>query len=170
MLSNLPRLYREDPWINALFDSIRSLLNGQSDDLADIIRQLSLDTVTWNIEVEERVAGITPPPDATLEERRTELKAKWRSGGRLTIEQLQAVADAWKDGVVTVTFPSGRIHLEFSGESGVPADIGALQKAMRAIVPAHLPIDYNLKYLLVRDVSAMTLDVLEGTTLDQFAF
>lgn len=171
MLNNLPKQYRKDPWIIALVNAMQGVLEVQEAAASSVTDQESLDTVTWNLAVEERLAGITPPPGSTLESRRTALKAKWRSVGKLTIEQIQAVADAWKNGEVVVSFPDGRIRVQFVGSFGVPEDMDSLKAAIRLVIPAHLPVDYLLRYLLIRDIhEVMTIAELENQPLSNFAF
>lgn len=170
MLHNLPKQYRADPWIIALVNAMQGILMEQEDAARSVTAQESLDTVSWNLAVEERLAGITPPAGATLESRRTALKAKWRSGGKLTIEQVQAVADAWKNGEVVVSFPDGRIRVQFVGAFGVPEDMDSLKAAIRLVIPAHLPVDYLLRYLLIRDIhEKKTLTEMDRLSLNQFA-
>ena len=171
MLHNLPKQYRKDPWIIALVNAMQGVLDAQEAATRSVTAQESLDTLTWNLAVEERLAGITPPPGSTLESRRTALKAKWRSVGKLTIEQIQAVADAWKNGEVVVSFPDGRIRVQFVGSFGVPEDMDSLKAAIRLVIPAHLPVDYLLRYLLIRDIhGVMTIAELENQPLSNFAF
>ena len=123
MRRNLPQIYRKDTWIVALTDAMQGVMEAQEARARDVTVQESLDSVTWNLCVEERVAGLKPKAGATEEERRTALRAKWRSGGKLTIDQIQAVADAWKNGEIAVSFIAGRIKLTFVGEYGIPADV-----------------------------------------------
>ena len=171
MLHNLPRQYREDPTVKVLANAIQSVLEGQEAEAVTVPSQISLDAVTWNLETEERLVNITPPAGSTLDSRRTALKAKWRSGGKLTIEQVQAVCDAWKNGEVVVSFPNGSIRLQFVGAYGVPVDLDALKAAVRLVIPAHLAAEYVIKYLLIRDIhEVMTLSTLETQTLSNFAF
>ena len=171
MLHNLPRQYREDPTVKVLANAIQSVLESQEAEAVTVPSQISLDAVTWNLETEERLVNITPPAGSTLDSRRTALKAKWRSGGKLTIEQVQAVCDAWKNGEVVVSFPDGSIRLQFVGEFGVPSDLNALMTAVRLVIPAHLAVEYILKYLLIRDVhEVMTTGTLETQQLSNFAF
>ena len=99
------------------------------------------------------------------------LKSKWRAGGKLTIEQVQAVCDAWKNGEVVVSFPGGKIRLQFVGAYGVPVDLDALKAAVRLVIPAHLAAEYAIKYLLIRDIhEVMTISTLETQPLGNFAF
>ncbi len=171
MRHNLPQQYRNDPWVIALTNAMQGVMETQETRAKDVTVQQSLDTVSWNLPVEERIVGISPRPDATEDERRAALKAKWRSGGKLTIEQIQAVADAWKDGSVVVSFVAGRIILQFSGVYGVPENMDILQAAIRVVTPAHLPIDYRLKHILVKDIhNVMSLDMLAHQKISNFAF
>ena len=145
MLDNLPRQYRGDPTVKALSGAIEGVLAALETEAASVPPQISLDAVTWNLETEERLVGITPAPGATPEERRTALKSKWRSGGK--------------------------IRLQFVGAYGVPADLDALKAAVRLVIPAHLAAEYAIKYLLIRDIhEVMTISTLETQPLGIFAF
>lgn len=171
MLDNLPRQYRGDPTVKTLADAICGVLAALETEATSVPPQISLDAVTWNLETEERLVGITPAPGATPEERKTALKSKWRSGGKLTIEQVQAVCDAWKNGEVVVSFTGGKIRLQFVGAYGVPVDLDALKAAVRLVIPTHLAAEYAIKYLLIRDIhEVMTISTLETQPLGIFAF
>ena len=171
LVRNLPQQYREDPWVLALADAILGVLEDQDAQSVSIREQLSLDPITWALEIEEALAGIVPPADATLENRRSTLKAKLRSSGKVTIELIQAVCDAWKNGEVVVSFTGGKIRLQFVGAYGVPVDLDALKAAVRLVIPAHLAAEYAIKYLLIRDIhEVMTISTLETQPLGIFAF
>lgn len=171
LVRNLPQQYREDPWVLALADAILGVLEDQDAQSVSIREQLSLDTITWALEIEEALAGIVPPADAALKNRRSTLKAKLRSSGKVTIELIQAVCDAWKNGEVVVSFTGGKIRLQFVGAYGVPADLDALKAAVRLVIPAHLAAEYAIKYLLIRDIhEVMAISTLETQPLGIFAF
>lgn len=138
MLNNLPRQYRKDPWIIALATALQRVLDGQEEETASLIDQMSLDTVTWNIVVEERLAGINPSAGAALEQRRAVLKAKWRSSGKATLAQIKAVAESWASHEVRASFLEGVIGLDVINlEEGEVEDI---REAVDEIKPAHLPL------------------------------
>lgn len=171
LVRNLPQQYREDPWVLALADAILGVLEDQDAQSVSIREQLSLDTITWALEIEEALAGIVPPADATLENRRSTLKAKLRSSGKVTIELIQAVCDAWKNGEVVVSFTGGKIRLQFVGAYGVPVDLDTLKAAVHLVIPAHLAAEYAIKYLLIRDIhEVMAISTLETQPLGIFAF
>ena len=138
MVHNLPFQYRKDPWILALAAALQAKLDRQGEETASLAVQMSLDTVTWNIAVEERLAGITPPAGATLEQRRAALKAKWRSSGKATLAQIKAVAESWTSQEVRASFLEGVIGLDIINlEEGEVEDI---RDAVEVIKPAHLPL------------------------------
>lgn len=170
LVRNLPQQYRQDSWVLALADAILGVLEDQSRRSLEIRAQLSLETITWALEIEERAAGIIPPAGATLESRRSVLAARYRSSGKVSIETIQAVADAWRNGEVEVDFVGGRIQVRFVGSFGVPEDLAGLQQALSATIPAHLPIDYLFRYLLIRDIHEVkTLSEMQQLLLNQFA-
>ena len=156
LVRNLPQQYRQDPWVLALADAILGVLEDQSRQSLEIRAQLSLETITWAL--------------ATLESRRSVLAARYRSSGKVSIETIQAVADAWRNGEVEVGFAGGRIQVTFVGDYGVPEDLQALQEAIGRTIPAHLPMDYFFRYLLIREIHQVkTLTQMQQLTLKQFA-
>ena len=138
MVHNLPFQYRKDPWILALAAALQAKLDRQGEETASLGVQMSLDTVTWNIAVEERLAGLTSLAGATLEQRRAALKAKWRSSGKATLAQIKAVAESWASYEVRASFLEGVIGLDIINlEEG---EIEEIRQAVDVIKPAHLPL------------------------------
>lgn len=173
MLASLPTAYRKDAWVIALLSAIADVDSTQRADADETAQQMFLDSMTWALAIEERIAGITPAAGASLEERRSVLQAKWRSAtGKCDVDLIQRVCDSWQNGEVDVDFADGEIVLRFVGAYGVPdADaLAALQSAVQEVIPAHLAVTYLYRYLLVREVSAMTVSELQTHTIDEFAF
>ena len=154
MLASLPTAYRKDAWVIALLSAIAGVDSAQRADADETAQQMFLDSMTWALAIEERIAGITPAAGAGVEERRSVLQAKWRSA------------------TGKCDFVDGEIVLRFVGAYGVPdADaLAALQSAVQEVIPAHLAVQYLYRYLLVREVSAMTVSELQTHTIDEFAF
>ena len=173
MLASLPTAYRKDAWVIALLSAIAGVDDAQRADADETAQQMFLDSMTWALAIEERIAGITPAAGAGVEERRSVLQAKWRSTtGKCDVDLIQSVCDSWENGQVDVDFVDGEIILEFVGSYGVPdADaLSALKTAVQEVIPAHLAVQYLYRYLLVREVSAMTVSELQTHTIDEFAF
>ena len=173
MLSSLPTAYRKDAWVIALLSAIAGVDDAQRAEADETAQQMFLDSMTWALAIEERIAGITPAAGASVEERRSVLQAKWRSAtGKCDVDLIQRVCDSWQNGEVDVDFVDGEIVLRFVGAYGVPdADaLAALKAAVQEVIPAHLAVTYLYRYLLVREVSAMTVSELQSHTIDEFAF
>lgn len=170
MLRSLPVAYRTDKWVCDLLAAIQSLDDTQREQMLDITQQLFPGSMTWALAIEERDAGLAST--GTLEERRTALIARWRGSGKCDVELIQRVCDSWKNGEISVGFAEGVIALTFVGAYGVPeaAELAALQDAVDRTIPCHLAVSYLYRYLLVREVSAMTVDELQGHTMHDFAF
>ena len=170
MLRSLPVAYRTDKWVCDLLGAIQSLDDTQREQMLDITQQLFPGSMTWTLAIEERDAGL--PSTGTLEERRTALIARWRGAGKCDVERIQSVCDSWRNGEISVGFAKGVIVLTFVGAYGVPeaAELAALQDAVEHTIPCHLAVQFLWRWLLVREVSAMTIDELQMHRIGDFAF
>lgn len=170
MLRSLPVAYRTDKWVCDLLDAIQSLDDTQRVAMLDTAAQLYPDSMTWLLETEERAANL--PSTGTLEERRTALIARWRGAGKCDVERIQSVCDSWRNGEISVGFAKGVIVLTFVGAYGIPApaELAALQEAVDRTIPCHLAVQFLWRWLLVREVSAMTIDELQMHRIGDFAF
>lgn len=164
--------------LNAVDSLTQAILNaaGQEMDIADQgIEQLGKDQFFDTCSIDkllayEKEAGITPLETQSEAGRRSAVEAKWKSSGKVDVAMLQAVANSWKNGKVDVDFIDNKIQITFSDEYGLPADRTGLEIALDDVKPAHLPIVYLVKYLMLSDVEAMTLAALETHKLGDFAF
>lgn len=170
MLRSLPVAYRTDKWVCELLAAIQSLDDTQREQMLDITQQLFPGSMTWALAIEERDAGLAST--GTLEERRTALIARWRAAGKCDVDLIQRVCDSWKNGEISVGFAKGVVVLTFIGAYGIPApaELAALQEAVDRTIPCHLETEYLYRYLLVREVGAMTVAELQGHTMHDFAF
>ena len=164
--------------LNAADSLTQAILNaaGQEMDIADQeIEQLGKDQFFDTCSIDrllayEKEAGITPLETQSEAGRRSAVEAKWKSSGKVDVAMLQAVADSWKNGRVDVDFIDNKIQITFSDEYGLPADRKGLEIALDDVKPAHLPIIYLIRYLMLTDIEAMTLTELETHKLSDFAF
>ena len=139
MLNNLPVQYRRDPWLIVLAAALQVPIDRQGGVIRSLPNQISLDRVTWNLPVEERVAGIVPPAGATVEQRGAARRAKWRSRGKAPLAQIQAVAESWESQRVETSFLAGVIGIDIINlRQGTVAEI---REAVEKIKPAHLPLE-----------------------------
>lgn len=164
LLMQLPAQYRRDPWVRALLDAVAAKDRAQRARADEIAAQILLDTLTVNLVTEERIAGITPSRGAALEDRLSALAAKWRSGGKVDIDQIQLVCDAWRKGNVSVDYQDNRLVLRFVDLYGVPEDFDGLKNAVGAVCPAHIPVAYIILYRLWRELASQSWGALKNHT------
>lgn len=172
ILRNLPTAYRGDKWVRDLLGAVASLDDMQRAAAMETAAQLFPGSMTFILDVEERMAGLSGNAALPIEERRTALQARWRAAGKCDVDLIQRVCDSWRNGEIEVGFAEGVIVLTFVGAYGVPeaAELAALQEAVDRTIPCHLAVSYLYRYLLVREVNGMALDELQGHTMHDFAF
>ncbi|MEY8001624.1 putative phage tail protein [Clostridium sp. Mt-5] len=170
LINNLHKLYRQDPYINQIFNSAGLDLDNLATNVQDALNQYDFSTMTWGIPILENTLNFKTNSNSPIEDKRSQLQAKWRSNGKSDIYLLQAVANSWKNGDCTVTFVNGKIQVQFTGEYGTPTDLDSLKKALENVKPEHLAIVYSFRYLTIGEVQNMTLAQMEQTPLSKFAF
>ena len=171
MLLAVNKYYKNDPWVEVIFGAAGAELDLIDEKILEFKNnQDILKTDLEGIEIYEKEAAIKPGATQTLSDRQASVLAKWRSGGKVDEELLQAVADAWENGRVEIDFVNSKIQVTFVSEYGLPSDRTGLEIALDNVKPAHLPIYYLIKYLLIRDVSAMTVAEIQTHEINEFAF
>ena len=173
MLQSLPTAYRRDAWVIALLGAVQAVDDGQRDAAREAAAQLFLDTMTYILPVEERIAGLTPGKGDTEAERRSALSAKWRSAaGKCDLEQLKTICGAWQGVAAQVDYDAAQYLLDmlFRSWGAMPTNMDRVRQALREVIPAHLAVQYVYRYLLVREVHGMTINELQSHLIRDFAF
>lgn len=173
LILSLPKFLRKSKVIQQIISSYNMQIDYIDMSIDDIMLQLDLDKCTWILPFLEIEYGIAVDITKTLEERRASVKAKMRGTGIVNIDLLQAVADSWKNGEINVSFSTdGYIVLTFQGAYGVPQqnELSSLIESISNVKPAHLPLNYVFKFLLVKDVHGMKIKDLQQQKINAFAF
>ena len=168
ILNMLPRLYRKDKWLNDLFNAVGLSTDRLEQDTENALNELFGDTATYALPMYETELGLNGE-GKTLEDRRAAVVAGWQRGGKVDIHQIQAAANAWRNGETVVDFKDGKIIVTFVGAFGVPDDMQGLMNAINIIKPAHLIVEYVFRYLLIKDIhEVMTIADMDDTKLSLF--
>lgn len=171
MKQRINKLNISDPMVRNVLEAIGAEMDVYDGEIVQNEKDLFFDLCGLEmLKVYEHEAGITPLQSQDESARRSAVEAKWKSGGKVDIEMLQAVANSWKNGKVDVDFVNNKIQITFIDQFGLPADRAGLEIALDEVKPAHLPIAYLIKYLMIADVEAMNLIGLETHRLKDFAF
>ena len=122
----------------------------------DLLAQFNVATSTWGLREWERIVGVTTDVSKPLGERRSVVIAKLRGAGVVTIEHVENVAEAFQGGDIEVIerYADYTIVLKFVSDYGVPSNIDDLTAILREIIPAHLAIEYEFKFV--------TYDIVKG--------
>ena len=145
----LPKEYRRDSWV---CDILRAC-DGKLSEIVltpavQLAQELLLDHMSLRqLQIEERLCGITPQPGASIPDRKAAVAARWKTGGSMSLAQLQAICDGWESGYVKVDYVHNRLKALFRIEPGVPVDFNGLKAALEDARPAHIPIDYASELL-----------------------
>ncbi len=171
LLRRMNKLNAVDPMVRNIMEAIAADMELSDAQIGQLIADMFFDTCSEAmLEFYEAEATVAPMAGQSLDGRRASVEAKWKSSGKIDIEMLQAVANSWKNGKVDVDFINNKIQITFVDQFGLPEDRAGLELALDEVKPAHLPIIYFVRYLMVADVEAMTLTELQGHTLSDFAF
>lgn len=137
--------------------------------IKDIQLQLDIDTASWGLTLWEKELQIKTDLNKPLDERRSVIKSRLRGSGKVDHITIKLVADAYTNGDVVVSF-NGHILVRFTSGYGVPPNLDDLKSILEEIKPAHLAIDYEFRYLLIREIhEVVTLNEMENIPLNKFA-
>lgn len=166
MMRTMPAEYRRDKWVQVVFEACQGALQGHALDEAAVLGgELLLSRMSEaQLAIEERLCAIVPTAGQSIEDRRSAVAARWRSGGAVTITMLQRIADSWLRGEVQVSYTDGKLVFTFVNIYGVPDDLDTLKQAVDAVRPAHIPTEYVIRYRTWKEVKQYTWGQLKVHT------
>lgn len=162
----IPARYYNSPELAALWDAIDPALEALQDAAYDLMDQLNAGTATWGLTLWERDYGLTPDVSETYAERRSRVRSHMRGAGTTTVEMLQGLTAAYSGGETAVDDLEKLFTLvvTFIGTVGVPSNMDDLKAAVSAARPAHMTVEYIIRYNLWREVAQVTWGSLAGRT------
>lgn len=143
VLERLPQRLLDSPYTAGVSNPMSDL----SQDLLDGARRLYLEFYAHTANEAgltewERLAGLTPAPGATLEERRQAVVAQLCAGGTANANLIESIAKALTGYDVTVTenFSEYTFSLRFYGDQTgfIRIDAKLLRDSVELVKPAHL--------------------------------
>lgn len=169
MLSYMPRYYETSRVIRSClnaegkeFDELRAAIDS-------ILEQFFVRSATWGLDIWEATLGLPPAPEQPVDERRDRIVSRIRGVGTATVRVIQEVAESYDRGSIDIIEDYARylVTAVFVDTAGIPPNLNDLKQALRAVVPAHLEIDFIFNYLTFDelDEQPMTFDQLAGMNL-----
>lgn len=172
MLSYLPGYYEHSRVIQADMHAKGTELDALYQALNETLDQFFVRTATWGLRHWEEELGISVEESKPLEQRRSMVESKLRGAGKFTGRLVKKVAESYHGGAVDVSFQPDRwsFTVKFVDTVGIPPNLDDLKAVLEDIKPAHLAVEYEFNYLLIRDIDGvMTLNELEQVELNNFA-
>lgn len=116
----------------------------------DLLPQFNVLTATWGLREWERVVGLKTNESYPLDHRRSNILARLRGYGTVTKAHIKNVSDSYYGGETEIIEKENAytIVIKFTSSYGIPANLSDLQNVLREIIPAHLAIDYEFKFVL----------------------
>lgn len=139
LLGMLPKIYRDDPWLQTIMDAAGKTLDRLEEQLHELHENRYFDGMTFALPVWERILDVIARKNSNDDDRRAALRGKWLTNKKADRELLQAIADSWLADAVTVGFDSGYITLTVNNSDFFPYWDGFL-RTLGQTKPAHLPI------------------------------
>lgn len=146
LIELLPPYERESEVFKEIMNAEQVMLDKLNIDIADLEKQLNIDTATWGFIIYEKELGIKTDLSKELKDRRSIIKSKMRGTGKADATLIKTVVDAFTNGGVDVDF-DGRIIVTFNDVKGIPPNIADVYNAVDEIKPAHLTVKYKFTYL-----------------------
>lgn len=157
------KFYSAEPF-NSILEAIGKESGNLSDNTDDLLNQFFYQTATWGLDYWETYLGIKKQISQTTEQRREVIKAKLKGAGMCTIQKIIDIAKGFAgtyEVYVTEFYSEYRIEVKFVG--GMPTNYNEMVSAIDEIKPAHILLNYEYPYNLVRRF------IEEGWTVGQMA-
>ncbi|WP_410768966.1 YmfQ family protein [Fontibacillus sp. BL9] len=140
--------------------------------LNETLDQFFVRTATWGLDQWESELGITTDQNKPLEQRRALVESKLRGAGQFSGRLVKNVAEAYDGGTVDVNFQPAEwsFTIKFVDTIGVPPNLDDLKAVIEEIKPAHLAVEYEFSYLLIKHLhGVLSLRDMEQIPLSKFA-
>ncbi|ANA79306.1 DUF2313 domain-containing protein [Paenibacillus glucanolyticus] len=168
-LSYLPSFYHDVREMKAIAGAEGTELDKLTQELEDLLDQYYPETATWALSRYEQDLNIPVNLSKPIEQRRSVIISKMRGSGKVSVSMLKNVAQAYERGSIEVTVQPDayKVTIHFRDTLGIPPNLSDLKSAIEEIKPAHMTVDYALRYLTITEVEGMTFDEISGTTQDR---
>ncbi|MGE8079014.1 putative phage tail protein [Peribacillus loiseleuriae] len=171
MLTELPPIFRESPDFQEMARVQAIIFDRLERDIDDVLNQFFIDNATWGLAIMEKEFKLPIDINKPMDQRRSALKAKKRGIGTVRASMIKSIAESFQNGSVSVQAIKNQstILITFNDVYGTPPNLEDIKVAIRKVLPAHRIVDFQFKYLLIKQVNTMTIANLETNTLNKFA-
>ena len=172
-LEMLHWVIRRDPWVRAIFLAAGVKLDELAERILDVSTfEDSEAMMSRSLALWERILGLEPEAEASMEERRADVRAMWLASLPPSIATIQAVCDAWRAGEIEAEYEAGigTIVLYYLRSFGPQEGQAGRVRALDIVKPAHLALEHAWRYLKIKEVHRkMSIAEVDKTPLSHFA-
>lgn len=167
----LPDYYRNVREMDELMNAEGTELDILGTRVEELLNQAYPESATWALERYEKELQIIVDINKPTDQRRSVVISKMRGLGKVSGTMIKNVAQAYDGGTVDVAVSPAeyKIIITFIDTLGTPQNLDDLKAALEEIKPAHMSLSYAFRYLLIREISSMSINQLQQTKLDKFA-
>lgn len=156
LINNLHKIVRKDEFINTILNPAGLHLDKLKNRINLIQKEFLFSTMSL-----ERIKALEKElsyktNSTTLEGKRIEIEARWKTSGKCDLELLQTIANTWRNGEIEIEFIDGIIEIIFISLIGIPDDTENLKASLAEAKPAHLGINFHYKYRLWKNLPPKT--------------
>ena len=154
LTKHLPKYYSKSVVMAAVLLPPQNELQRISEQIEETERQLFINEATTALTRYEKDLGIITNNNEAYDIRRSRILSKLRGLGTVTNAMLINVVKSYIDGIVKIieTPNEYKIGIKFISKKGVPTGVSDVQRAVSAIIPAHLYVEYIYTYRTWDDV------------------
>ncbi|WP_127593436.1 YmfQ family protein [Paenibacillus lautus] len=168
-LGYLPSFYHDVREMKVIAGAEGAELDKLTQQLEDQLDQYYPETATWALSRYEQDLNIPVNLSKPIEQRRSVVISKMRGSGKVSASMLKNVAQAYERGSIEVSVQPAeyKVTIHFRDTLGIPPNLSDLKSAIEEIKPAHMAVDYALRYLTIAEVEGMTFEEISATTQDR---
>lgn len=166
LIDLLPSYYSESYETLELQRAFLKQVNQAGEAKEDFFRQLFVQTATWGLDAWENAYGLETDRTKPDDYRRTRIMSKMRGQGTTTVELIQNVSESFSNGEVEVTEHNEQyiFDVKFVSSIGIPPNLDDLKNAIEEIKPAHLQVNYIIRFRTHEELKPYTHEHLKAYT------
>lgn len=173
MYAYLPNYYRGVKEVDALLGAEADQVATLRAAVEDTTNQFNVQTATWGLANWERLVGLTVGNDLSplgLSTRRSAVLSKLQGQGTITESRVSEICKVYTSGTVEVVVdaPNYTVTLKFVDVIGIPPNYETLIAVLRELMPAHLALEIEFRYMTWNDLEALnrTWDAQDALNLN----
>ena len=111
LINKLHKDDRKSKFVQNLFGAIYDFLISVNNFIIGLKNEFFFDTLTdFSASAYERLMDIKSFAGASIEDRRSAIRARWRANGKNTIALIQDICNSWQNGEILAHFIGGKIQ------------------------------------------------------------